>query len=134
MTVLQKRIAGVQSAIPPIEAKVIEDFDRLTRAQTLKESVDRDQGLHDHLLGTLQTVGSNKNVQEEAAFGFGATTAPQPEKRDLPIRDCAGASLRIGEARPGDRFMAGTRSMTGLLPSATLPTSLAKRCLDWCRK
>jgi hypothetical protein len=53
LTALQKRIAAVQSALPPIEARVIQAFNLLTRAQSLKENLTRDQGYYDHLLGTL---------------------------------------------------------------------------------
>ena len=86
LTGLQKRIVADQAALPPIEAKVTGDFDRLTRAQTLKDNVERIQGYYDHLLGTFQSADVKKNVMEEGLSVFQPATAPQPEKRGLPIR------------------------------------------------
>ncbi len=86
LTDLENRITAVQAAIPPLEAKVREDNDRLVRNETLKLNVAREQGYYDHLLGTLQSVDLNKNVQQEGISVLQAATAPQPEKRHLPIR------------------------------------------------
>ncbi|HWY30571.1 MAG TPA: hypothetical protein VNX46_07460, partial [Candidatus Acidoferrum sp.] len=65
LTALQKRIAAVQSSLPANEARLHEDLDRLTRAETLKKNVERVQGYYDHLLHTLQSVDLKKDVQQE---------------------------------------------------------------------
>ena len=95
LTDLQKRLTAVQSALPPIEAKVIQAFNLLTRAQSLKDNVTRDQGYYDHLLGTVQSVDLNKNVQQEGLSVLQPATAPQPEIRYLPIRVAVAAVLGL---------------------------------------
>ena len=86
LTAMQKRIAAIETAIPPMEAKVLDDNDRLSQSRRLKEDVDREQGYYDHLLGTLQNVDLSKNVQQEQLSVLLPATPSQPERRYLPLR------------------------------------------------
>jgi polysaccharide biosynthesis transport protein len=86
LAAMQARIAAIQGAIPPLEAKVLSDDDSLAQSQRLKEDVDREQGYYDHLLGTLQNVDLGKNVQQEQLSVLQPATAAAPEKRYLPLR------------------------------------------------
>ncbi len=86
LAALQKRIAAIETAIPPLESEVLDDNDRLSQSQRLKESMDREQGYYDHLLNTLQGVDLNKNVQREQLSVLQPATPTQPEKRYLPLR------------------------------------------------
>ena len=137
LTALQKRIAAVQSAIPPIEARVLEDFDRLTRAERLRDNVTRDQGYYDHLLGTVQSVDLNKNVQQEGLSVLQPATAPQPEIRYLPIRVAVagilglllGLGIVYGWYLIDDRFVSFHditdqfgETLLGLVPQIKIPS------------
>lgn len=100
LTDLQKRIDAIQAALPPLETKVLQESDNLTRSKSMQESVERDQSFYDHLLGTLQNVDLNKNVQQEGVSVLQPATPAQPEKRYLPIRVAVAAffGLFIGLA------------------------------------
>jgi polysaccharide biosynthesis transport protein len=86
LTAMGKRISAIEAAIPSLEAKVLDDNDRLSQSLRLKEAVDREQGYYDHLLSTLQNVDLNKNVQQEQLSVLQPATAALPEKRYLPLR------------------------------------------------
>jgi capsular exopolysaccharide synthesis family protein len=86
LTVLEKRISAVEAAVPPLEAKVLDDNSRLVQSQRLKEGVDREQGYYDHLLGMLENVDLGKNVQQEQLSVLQPATPGAPEKRLLSLR------------------------------------------------
>jgi capsular exopolysaccharide synthesis family protein len=86
LAAMDKRIAAIEAAIPPLEAKVRSDNDSLAQSQRLKGDVDREQGYYDHLLSTLQNVDLGKNVEEEQISVLQPATGAAPEKRYLPLR------------------------------------------------
>lgn len=93
---LDKRIAAMQTSIPPLEAKVLRVNERLSDAQRLKNDVQREQGFYDHLLGTLQNVDLGKSVQQERLSILQAPTVAMAVNRYLPLRIClavAGGAL-----------------------------------------
>ena len=144
LTSLQKRIVADQAALPPIEAKVIEAFDRLTQAQTKKENLVRDQGYYDHLLGTLQSVDLNKNVVDEGLSVLQPATSPQPEQRNLPIRVLVAGVLGLlfglgfvyGWYLLDDRFVSVHditdqfgETLLGLVPQISVPSKQPAKAL-----
>jgi capsular exopolysaccharide synthesis family protein len=83
---LDKRIAAITNEIPIWEAKILDINQRLAQAQRIKSSIERQQGFYDHLLGTMQNVDLNKNVQQERLSVLQAPTGASPENRSLPLR------------------------------------------------
>ncbi len=83
---IDRRIAAVETAIPSWETKVLDINERLAQTQRLKNNIQREQGYYDHLLGTLQNIDLNKNVQQERLSVLQPATAGTPEKRSLALR------------------------------------------------
>jgi len=83
---LDKRMQAVSEAIPVWEARMLDINDRLAQAQRIKSGVDRQQEFYDHLLGTMQNVDLNKNVQQERLSLLQAASPAQPDNRSLPFR------------------------------------------------
>ena len=52
----------------------------------MKSSIERQQGFYDHLLGTMQSVDLNKNVQQERLSVLQPPTPGSPENRSLVFR------------------------------------------------
>jgi polysaccharide biosynthesis transport protein len=86
LMVMKKRSDAIEIAIPPLEVKVLDDNDRLSQSQRLKEDINREQGYYDHLLGTLQNVDLGKNVQQERLSVLQSATPARPELRLLSLR------------------------------------------------
>lgn len=83
---LEKRIAAITNAIPSWEAKLLDINQRLAQGQQLKNNIARQQEFYDHLLGTMQNVDLNKNVQQERLSLLQPATPAVPENRHLPLR------------------------------------------------
>lgn len=83
---LNKRIAAISDAIPLWERKMSDINQRLAQAQQLKNNIARQQEFYDHLLGTMQNVDLNKNVQQERLSLLQAATSAMPQNRSLPLR------------------------------------------------
>ena len=144
LTDLQHRIAAIEASFPDLEAKVLDDNSRLVRSESLKENVARDQLYYDHLLGTLQSVDLNKNVQQEGLSVLQPATAPQPQKRYLPIRIIVavvfglliGLSLVYGWYLLDDRFVSFHditdqfgETLLGLVPQIKVPRNQPAQAL-----
>jgi len=83
---LEKRIAAILEAIPVWETKMLNINQRLAQAQQLKDNIARQQDFYNHLLGTMQNVDLNKNVQQERLSLLQPATPAVPENRSLPLR------------------------------------------------
>ena len=83
---LEKRIAAITNAIPTWEARMLDINERLAQAERMKGSIERQQGFYDHLLGTMQSVDLNKNVQQERLSVLQSPTPGSPESRSLVFR------------------------------------------------
>jgi capsular exopolysaccharide synthesis family protein len=136
LTALEKRISAIETAIPSLEAKVLDDDDRLSQSQRLKENADREKGYYDHLLGTLQTVDLGKDVQQERLSVLQPATFAQPEKRYLPLRivlavivgSFLGLAIVFGWYLLDDRFVSFRditdqygENLLGLVPQIKIP-------------
>lgn len=97
---LEKRISATEDAIPSWEAKVLEINERLSQSQRLNNNIQREQGYHDRLLGTLQNVDLSRNVQQDRVSVLQPPSPGQPVKRYLPLRvvlaAVAGLALSVG--------------------------------------
>lgn len=93
---LEKRITAITEAIPLWEARMLDINQRLAQAQQLKNNIARQQEFYDHLLGTMQSVDLNKNVQQERLAVLQAATPAAPENRSLPLRIALAAVAGIG--------------------------------------
>jgi len=133
---MRQRIAGIEASIPALEARVLDDNGRLARSESLKENLTRDQAYYDHLLGTLQSVDMNKNVQSEGLSVLQSATPSQPEKRYLVIRIVLavifgvliGLALVYGWYLLDDRFVSFHditdqfgETLLGLVPQIKIP-------------
>ena len=78
---LDKRIAAIEGSIPTWEAKVQNMNERLSKADLLKNNIQRESGYYDHLLSTLENADLGKNVQREQLSVLQAPTSPQPVRR-----------------------------------------------------
>jgi len=97
---LETRIDAIKETIPTWETKVLDINQRLARAQELRSSIARQQEFYDHLLGTMQNVDLNKNVQQERLSVLQAASPATPERRNLPLRivlaAIGGVALSLG--------------------------------------
>jgi capsular exopolysaccharide synthesis family protein len=136
LTALEKRISAIETAIPPLEAKVLDDDDRLSQSQRLKENADREKGYYDHLLSTLQNVDLSKDVQQERLSVLQPATFAQAEKRYLPLRialavilgSFLGLAIVFGWYLLDDRFVSFRditdqygENLLGLVPQIKIP-------------
>lgn len=83
---LEKRITAITNAIPSLEAKLLDINQRLSQGQQIKNNIEREQAFYDHLLGTMQNVDLNKNVQQERLSVLQPATPAALENRSLPLR------------------------------------------------
>ena len=97
---LETRIAAIKEAIPTWETKVLDINQRLAQAQQLRSNIQRQQEFYDHLLGTMQSVDLNKNVQQEKLSVLQPATPAISENRSLPLRivlaAMGGVALSLG--------------------------------------
>ena len=97
---LETRIAAIKDAIPSWETRVLDINQRLAQAQELRSSIARQQEFYDHLLGTMQSVDLNKNVQQEKLSVLQPATPATSENRSLPLRivlaAMGGVALSLG--------------------------------------
>lgn len=97
---LEKRIAAITNAIPSLEAKMLDINQRLSQGVQIKNNIEREQSFYDHLLGTMQNVDLNKNVQQERLSVLQPATPVTLENRSLPLRIAlafvGGVALSLG--------------------------------------
>jgi capsular exopolysaccharide synthesis family protein len=133
---VETRIQWIEAMLPPLETRVRNVNDRLSESQRMKNSIQREQGLYERLLGVLQSVDVNKNVQQERLSVLQTPTPARPSKRYLPIRIAvavfAGLSMSLGLVfvwyLADDRFVSAQdirdqfgEPVLGLVPHIRIP-------------
>lgn len=141
---LEKRIAAITEAIPSWETKMLDINQRLAQAQQMKSSIARQQEFYDHLLGTMQSVDLNKNVQQERLSLLQPATPAAPENRSLPLRIAlaavSGVALSLGIVFPwyllDDRLVSVRdindqfgEAVLGLVPQIRVPRGRPEKAL-----
>jgi capsular exopolysaccharide synthesis family protein len=79
------KLDRIQETIKEWEAKVNSASERIAQYQRLKLNVDRLQGLHERLLGLLQTVDVTRNLDQENITILDRASAPRRDKSSVPF-------------------------------------------------
>jgi capsular exopolysaccharide synthesis family protein len=87
------KIEQVQETIKEWEAKVNNASERIAEYQAIKLNVERLQGLHDRLIGLLQTVDVSRNLDQENITILDGPSEPKSAKRSPVV---AGFLLFLG--------------------------------------
>lgn len=109
---LRLKIEKVDEGIQSWEKKVLDTNTRLAESERYKLNLERQQKFYDHLLGLLQSVDLNKNLDRENLSVLSPASESVPTDRFLPVRIIlaivAGAALGLGLVflwdRADDRF------------------------------
>lgn len=83
---LDKRIAAISNSIPGLERRLLTINVRLAENQRLKNNVQREQEICDHLAATLQNVDLGDSVQQERLSVFQPPTPGMPVNRHPVLR------------------------------------------------
>jgi len=139
-----RRIEILSSSIPNWQGRLLEANTRLTEGQKLKDDMKRESGYYDHLVGMLENVDLNKNVQQEQWSIFQAPTTASPVLRNVPLRiilalvfgTAIGLGLVFGWYMRDDRFVSVQdikdqfgELVLGMIPRIKIPKQSAKTAL-----
>jgi capsular exopolysaccharide synthesis family protein len=110
---VKMKIAGVQDTIKEWETKVNNASERIAAYERLKLEVERLQGLHDRLLGLLQTVDVTRNLDQENITILDGASEAKPGKLNPALVIAFAIFMSIGTAlvlvllveRTDDRLM-----------------------------
>jgi capsular exopolysaccharide synthesis family protein len=139
-----RRIEILSNSIPGWQNRLLEANTRLTDGRKMEEDMKREGGYYDHLVGMLESVDLNKNVQQEQWSIFQAPTAASPVVRNLSFRivlslvfgTVIGLGLVFGWYMLDDRFVSVQdikdqfgELVLGMIPRIKIPKNGAKVAL-----
>jgi capsular exopolysaccharide synthesis family protein len=96
LTDADRRIEILSNSIPGWKARLLEANTRLTEGQKMQDDMKRESDYYDHLMGTMESVDLNKNVQQEQWSIFQTPTTASPVDRHLVMRMALALVFGIG--------------------------------------
>lgn len=80
-----KLIAAIENRIPDLKATLNDIYERLSQAQRLNNSIQREQASLDDLRNTLRRVDLGRNVEQERLSVLESASPPQPTRHLLAL-------------------------------------------------